>query len=246
MKTTLEWLAADWSAPPGIVAGTTLRSGGVSRDAWRSLNLAAHVGDDPGAVRENRRRFVVACRLPCEPLWLEQVHGTGIATRESASAGPADGLVAAEPGVVCAVLTADCLPVVLASSDGSRVGVAHAGWRGLAAGLLEAAVAALAVPAPHLLAWLGPAISQRAFEVGDEVRSAFVREDAAAAACFEPNERGRWQADLYGLARRRLDRLGVAGVYGGGRCTFGEPDAFFSYRRDGRCGRMATFIYRKA
>lgn len=241
---TVRWLAADWPAPGNVKAGTTLRDGGVSRGACAALNLAAHVGDHPEAVHENRRRFAEACRLPAEPAWLEQVHGTRVATPEDAAEAPADALVADRPGIVCAVLTADCLPVVFAATDGSEIGVAHAGWRGLSAGILEAAVARFAARPENLVAWLGPAISQAAFEVGGEVRHAFLQEDPGAAACFVPNARGRWQADLYALARRRLARLGVASVSGGGRCTFGEPDCFFSYRRDPACGRMATFIYR--
>ena len=242
--TSVRWLEADWPAPPGVVAGTTLRSGGVSRDPYASLNLGAHVGDDPEAVRSNRRRFVEACGLPAEPPWLRQVHGTHVISEGNAPDQPADAIVGKRPGAICAVLTADCLPVVFASADGGEIAAAHAGWRGLAAGVLEAAVAALTAPAGDVLAWLGPAISQAAFEVGGEVREVFVQSDPGAAGCFWQNERGRWQADLYGLARLRLERCGVMRVFGGGRCTFGEPDAFFSYRRDGQCGRLATFVYR--
>jgi YfiH family protein len=241
---TIDWLAADWPAPANVMAGTTLRRGGVSTGPCATLNLAAHVGDDPDAVRENRRRFVQACGLPAEPPWLEQVHGTRVATPGDVASAPADALVTDRPGVVCAVLTADCLPVAFAALDGSEVGVAHAGWRGLAAGVLEATVARFAAPPDRLLAWLGPAISQGAFEVGGEVRDALMKGDPGSYACFAPNVRGRWQADLYGLAGRRLKRLGLASVSGGGRCTHGEPDAFFSYRRDGACGRMATFVLR--
>jgi polyphenol oxidase len=238
------WLKADWPAPDGVVAGTTLRNGGVSRGAYQSLNLGAHVGDDPDAVRANRRRFAEACQLPAEPLWLRQVHGTRVATPgDHTPAEPADAIVSDRSGVACAVLTADCLPVVFASAGGGEVGVAHAGWRGLHAGVLEATIAAFAAPARELLAWLGPAISQAAFEVGHEVREAFGQDDPGAAAHFRRNDRGRWQADLYGLARQRLARAGVTQVFGGGRCTFGEPEAFFSYRRDGECGRMATFVF---
>lgn len=241
---SVAWLRAEWNAPPTVVAGTTHRRGGASRGAWESLNLASHVGDDPAAVAQNRRRFARACGLPSEPPWLEQVHGTRVATPGDAASAPADALVTDRPGLVCAVLTADCLPVVLAAADGSEVGVAHAGWRGLAAGVLEATVARFAAPSGALVAWLGPAISQPAFEVGDEVRQAFLGPDPGADGCFAANARGRWQADLYGLARRRLARLGVADVSGGGRCTFGEPELYYSYRRDGPCGRMATFVYR--
>ena len=243
----VQWLRADWPAPPGIVAGTTLRVGGASDGPYASLNLGAHVGDDPDAVRANRRRFVEVCGLPGEPPWLRQAHGTRVVAPDSAApAGPADAIVADRPGAVCAVLTADCLPVVFASSSGNEIAVAHAGWRGLSAGVLEATVAALAAPARELLAWLGPAISRAAFEVGDEVREVFVQTEPDAAVHFRRNDRARWQADLYGLARLRLERCGVAQVFGGGRCTFSEPEAFFSYRRDGQCGRMATFAYLKS
>ena len=255
-------LPADWPAPPGVVAFTTLRHGtGTSRppfDAFNLGNARDPAGDDPATVAANRAALVAHAGLPSAPHWLRQVHGTGVlpvdaalaagdATAERArmAAEPeADAAVTVVPGVVLAVLTADCLPVVLASASGEEIGVAHAGWRGLAAGVLEATVAAFAAPPRELLAWLGPAISQPAFEVGGEVREAFVRDDPGAAGHFLENEQGRWHADLYGLARRRLERSGVLRVFGGGRCTYGEPTAFFSYRRDGQCGRMATFAYR--
>lgn len=241
------WIPASFPLPlPGVVAGTTLRHGGSSGGPYTSLNLGAHVGDDPGAVARNRDLLREVCGLPAEPRWLDQVHGTRVADAGTATGTPeADGAVTDCAGIVCAVLTADCLPVVLAARDGSRVGVAHAGWRGLAAGILEATVTAMRLPAGDLLAWLGPAISQRAFEVGGEVRERFVEDDAGAAACFEANDRGRWQADLYGLARLRLRRCGITATGGGDRCTFTEVDDFFSWRRDGQCGRMATFVFRR-
>ena len=244
---SIEWIAAEWPAPSGIVAGTTLRKGGASAGAYASLNLAAHVGDAENAVRENRRRFTAACRLPAEPRWLAQVHGTTVAEAETCGTLPeADAIVAATPGAVCAVLTADCLPVLFTSEDGAEIGAAHAGWRGLGNGILEATLSRLATPPSHLMAWFGPAISQGAFEVGDEVRAFFLERDPEAAAGFTPNDRGRWHADLYFLAALRLRRAGLTRIYGGGRCTFGEPEAFFSYRRDGGCGRMATFVFRSA
>ena len=241
----LQWIRADWPAPPGVVAGTTLRQGGVSRDRYASLNLAAHVGDVETSVATNRRRFERACELPDEPLWLTQVHGTNVVRAAAAAGAPkADAIVSDRPGTVCAVLTADCLPVLFVSGDGRETSAAHAGWRGLSEGVLEETVAAMTTPPSGLMAWFGPAISQRAFEVGGEVRDAFVSRDAAAAGLFRPNERGRWQADLYGLAELRLRRRGVTRIYGGGRCTFSEPEAFFSFRRDGECGRMASFVFR--
>lgn len=240
-----DWLRADWPAPAGIVAGTTYRYGGVSAGAWHSFNLGAHVGDSNAAVSENLRRFRERCGLPGDPRWLQQVHGTTVVADPAAGDVPeADAAVTRARGLVCAVLTADCLPVALTTRDGRALGLAHAGWRGLAAGVLERAVTALDAAPGAVLAWLGPAISQPAFEVGDDVRDRFLALDESTAACFKKNTAGRWQADLYGLARQRLAAVGVNDVHGGGRCTFGEPYAFFSYRRDGQCGRMATFIYR--
>jgi YfiH family protein len=242
---TVQWIAAEWPAPPGVVAGTTLRQGGVSRGHYASLNLAAHVGDAEGSVEANRHRFVRACGLPAEPKWLTQVHGTNVVRFDSYDgSGPADAIVTNRPGQVCAVLTADCLPVLIAAEDGRELAAAHAGWRGLCSGILEATIASLDTPPANLVAWLGPAISQQAFEVGDDVRDRFLAQDRAAADYFSRNTRERWQADLYGLARLRLGKAGLGKHYGGGRCTFGEPESFFSYRRDGECGRMATFVYR--
>jgi len=244
VSTPISWLAADWPAPPSVVAGTTLRSGGVSTGSCGSLNLGSHVGDDADAVAENRRRLQVALDLPADPHWLEQVHGTHVVDAGVAGSRPAaDAAVARRPGVVCAVLTADCLPVLFAARDGSRVAAAHAGWRGLAGGVLEATMDALGGSPGDLVAWLGPAISQPAFEVGPEVRARFLAVDPATARCFRPGERDRWLADLYELARMRLAARGLHSVHGGGRCTFRETNAFFSYRRDGACGRMATLIY---
>ena len=240
-----DWLSPEWPAPPGVTALTTIRPGGISRGPFASMNLAAHVGDDPEAVAANRRALRAALDLPAEPLWLNQVHGTGVvdAGNGAGEATPeADAAVSVVAGKACAVLTADCLPVLLAAKDGRAVAAAHAGWRGLAAGVLEAAVARLGVPPDTLLAWLGPAISQAAFEVGDEVRAAFVAADPEAAAAFLPNAAGRWQADLYALARRRLSAAGVAAVYGGGECTYDDSGRFYSYRREARCGRMASII----
>jgi hypothetical protein len=241
----VEWIAADWPAPAGIVAGCSARQGGVSKGRYASLNLGAHVADDDAAVLENRRRLKARCDLPAEPSWLSQVHGTTVAVEPVVgSLATADAAFTSNAAVVCAVLTADCLPVLFSSTDGSELAVAHAGWRGLNAGVLEATVGEFSVPPGKILVWLGPAISQTAFEVGGEVRDAFLAYDAAAADCFVENQRGRWQADLYALARQRLASLGINQVFGGNFCTYGEPDRFFSYRRDGECGRMASFIYR--
>ncbi len=237
-----QWLLQpDWPAPASVRAAVTTRRGGVSTGPHASLNLAAHVGDDPAAVAENRRRVATALGLPAEPAWLQQVHGTTVA--RDGSAAMADASIATGPGRVCVVLTADCLPVLFAQGDGDCVGVAHAGWRGLAAGVLEATIAALGVPPHSLLAWLGPAIGADAFEVGDEVRAAFTSGDPGAATHFRAGRAGRWQADLEGLARRRLAAAGVTAIHGGGLCTFSDAARFYSYRRDGATGRMATMVW---
>lgn len=239
------WLRPDWPAPAGIVAGTTTRAGGVSEGVFASLNLGGHVGDDPSRVAENRRRFVADCGLRAEPGWLTQVHGTAVRVAGSTAPPEADAAIARDPGSTAAVLTADCLPILLCADRGDEIAAIHAGWRGLAAGIVAETIVRMKTPPERLLAWLGPAISQPAFEVGDEVRAAFAAADPGSRACFRRNDRGRWQADLYALARRRLGGAGVDAVYGGGLCTFTDRTRFFSYRRDGQCGRMATFIHRR-
>ena len=243
---TVSWLQADWPVAGTVVAGTTLRSGGASHGEFDALNLAAHVGDDPDAVLENRRRLQVDCELPTEPLWLRQVHGTTVARAAARpEQGEADAIISSEPHSVCAVLTADCLPVLFASDDATELGAAHVGWRGLCAGILEKTVAAMNASPERIFAWFGPAISQPAFEVGPELREMFVDQDKTADAHFSENDSGRWQADLYGLACMRLQGCGVTQIFGGGLCTHADQQQFFSYRRDGRCGRMASFIFRR-
>lgn len=235
-------IEAAWPAPPGVVAFTTLRAGGVSRGPYAGLNLATHVGDDAHAVRENRARLVRARALPAEPVWLDQVHGTRVVDA-ARGAAQADGVVARAPGVVCAVLTADCLPVFLCDRRARAVGLAHAGWRGLAAGVVERTVAALGVEAADVLAWLGPAIGPAAFEVGEEVRAEFVNADATSESAFRRTRPDHYHADLYALARRRLQRAGVTQIFGGGHCTFSDPARFYSYRRERVCGRMASVVW---
>ena len=243
--TALGWIEPDWPAPAHVRVLSTLRGGGTSIGPYASLNLAAHVGDDPRTVAANRLLLREAAHLPAEPLWLEQVHGIDVVRHDGAASPPprADAAFALEPRRVCAVLTADCLPVVLTDRRGTRVAVAHAGWRGLLGGVLGAAVAALAAPPGELLAWLGPAIGPDAFEVGSEVRESFVQRWPDSTGCFRPNDRGRQQADLYGLARLALERAGVAALHGGGWCTHREAARFFSFRRDGATGRMATLAW---
>jgi YfiH family protein len=242
---SVEWIKANWPAPDGIVAGCTTREGGVSEGKFTAFNLGAHVGDANEHVATNRQRFVSLCDLPAEPLWLNQVHGTDVAVDQQSVALPAaDAAVTTEPGRVCVVLTADCLPVLFVSSAGDEIAVAHAGWRGLCSGVLENSLLALRAPATDILAWFGPAISQKHFEVGSEVRQAFIGHDDQAAKFFVHNENGRWQADLYGLARQRLNQAGVVQIYGGDACTYDDSRRFFSYRRGGQCGRIACFIFR--
>jgi YfiH family protein len=241
--TSAEVLRPDWPVAARVRAAFTLRSGGVSLAPYDSLNVGAHVGDAPSAVSENRRRVRERLALPGEPAWLEQVHGTRVADLDAGDPGPADAVITRFAGRVCVVQVADCLPVLFAERDGSAVAAAHAGWRGLAAGILEAAVTGLGVEPARLLAWLGPGIGAAHFEVGDEVRSAFMARDADAARAFAANARGRWQCDLVALARRRLEQLGVGAVYGGRWCSYADRARFFSYRRDGRCGRMAALIW---
>jgi purine-nucleoside/S-methyl-5'-thioadenosine phosphorylase / adenosine deaminase len=246
---TRPWFEADWLAPRGVRALSTLRGdprSGASKAPYGCFNLGDHVGDDPAAVAENRRRLKVAAGLPSEPVWLSQVHGIEVADLDSPIArGFADAAIARGPGKVCAILTADCLPIVFATDSGDAVAAAHAGWRGLAAGVIEATVRAMDVLPGSLVAWLGPAIGPKQFEVGSEVREAFLEGDAQAGEAFEPNARGRFMADLNVLARRRLQGLGVSRIYGGGECTFTQADRYYSHRRDGVTGRQATLIWRE-
>jgi polyphenol oxidase len=238
-----EVIRPDWPAPASVRAAVTTRAGGVSRGPYASLNLGDHVGDDPLAVAQNRARLRAALDLAAEPSWLKQVHGIDVVEAGYGETGTvADGSYTDMMGTVCAVLTADCLPVLLCTRDGDRVAALHAGWRGLAAGVLEAGVLAMRAPGAELLAWLGPGIGADAYEVGDDVYRACTA-DAAAAGAFRANGPGKWFADMGALARLRLQGMGVEAVYGGGFCTWRERDRFFSYRRDGVTGRFATLIW---
>lgn len=236
-------LRADWPAPPGVHALQTTRLGGTSQGPYAGLNLATHCGDDPAAVARNRAWLRQALALPAEPAWLNQVHGCAVARPPLAGVPAADASVAEGQGQVCVVMTADCLPVLFCAEDGSAVAAAHAGWRGLAGGVLEATVASLRRPPSRLLAWMGVAIGPEAFEVGPEVREAFVAQDADAAACFRPGRPGKLQADLYALARLRLCRAGVERVYGGGLCSYSDAERFYSFRREPVSGRMASLAW---
>jgi len=238
------YLIPRWPAPSAVRAVSTTRGGGHSGGPFESLNLGLRCGDDPETVQRNRQVLTEDLRLRREPRWLRQVHGASVAG-DDADQGEleADASVTSQKGVACSVLTADCLPVLLCTLDGERVAAAHAGWRGLAAGVLEETVAEMGRPAETILAWMGPAIGAQVFEVGGEVRDVFHERDPGCGDCFAPSSRGRWLADLSALARRRLNRAGVTRIYGSGGCTYSEPERFFSYRRDCETGRMASLIW---
>jgi purine-nucleoside/S-methyl-5'-thioadenosine phosphorylase / adenosine deaminase len=236
-----DWIVPGWPAAGRVRSLVTTRAGGVSSGAFASLNLSARVGDDPDCVARNRA-ILRAC-LPAEPTWIKQVHGVAVmdldrATRET----EADGAVTRSPRRVCVVMTADCLPILLSDRAGQAVGVAHAGWRGLAAGVIENVVQAMGLPPGNLIAYIGPGIGARRYEVGDEVRRAFVDKDPSAAGSFAPGRDGKHFADLYALARARLAAAGVTDTYGGGFCTASD-ERFFSFRRDRTTGRMANLIW---
>lgn len=240
-------IVPDWPAPAAVRAVSTTRSGGVSLPPYESLNLGTHVNDDPLAVAENRRRLREYAGLSAEPVWLSQVHGTVVVDAGQAAIGTtADACFSAQAGVVCAIQTADCLPVLFCDTAGRVVAGAHAGWRGLVDGVLELTVAAMnaqGAASETILAWLGPAIGPDAFEVGDEVRAAFVAHDPAADIAFVAQPGGKWLADIFLLARLRLAAIGVGKIYGGGVCTVSDPVRFFSHRRDRLSGRQASLIW---
>jgi YfiH family protein len=247
-----DWIVPDWPAPPNVAALFTTRDvvNGSSSSAYASFNLGDHVGDNPMTVKKNRaalRRF-----LPNEPRWLKQVHGAGVVRLdEHDCAVPhsapqiGDAAFSRHPGTACAVLVADCLPILLCDHAGTVVAVVHAGWRGLAQGVIERTVCAIGTLPTRLMAWLGPAIGPNHFEVGEEVRQTFITNDERSGAAFIPHSsrEDKWFADLFLLARQRLQKAGVPEIYGGGICTFSDPAKFYSYRRDGNCGRMAGLIW---
>lgn len=234
----------EWPLPPGVAACSSTRIGGVSSPPYDSLNLGAHCGDSIDDVEENRRRLFAAAKMPSKPVWLEQVHGNDVLrlTGEPYAVKRADASWSNTPGIVCAVMTADCLPVLFCNKAGSEVAAAHAGWRGLCDGVLEATIANFKDHPNNIMAWLGPAIGPQAFEVGNDVRDAFLAKDSQAAHAFRPVGE-KYFADIYQLARQRLMHAGITQIYGGDRCTFTEHRDFFSYRRDRITGRMASFIW---
>lgn len=243
----MDLIAPEWAVPPNVRALCTTRSGGVSNGPYASLNLGTHVGDDAAQVMRNRA--IVAESMAARPVYMEQVHGTVVARLDARSGDgvQADGCFTREKGIACTIMVADCLPVLIAASDGSVIGAAHAGWRGACNGVVEATVAAMGVTPSSLVAWLGPCIGPEAFEVGDEVRAAFMARDERAARHFRDHGPGKWLADLQALARMRLQGLGVTRIDGndGARewCTVSNPSRFFSHRRDRVSGRFAAAVW---
>ena len=243
-KQTPGYISPDWPAPANIKALVTLRSGGYSGGSYSSFNLAEHTGDDPEAVSRNRALLRDYFRLPAEPVWLEQVHSRRVVMADTAAYGTAaDASWTGAAGSVCAVMTADCLPVLICDRAGSRVAAAHAGWRGLHAGVVGNTVTRLDCDPAELMVWLGPAIGPGAFEVGAEVVQAFIARDSQNSLAFTQNDERHWMCDLYRLARIELDTLGIDAVFGGNECTFTDSTRFYSYRRDGVTGRMASLIW---
>jgi polyphenol oxidase len=242
-----DWIVPEWPAPPHVQAFVTTRNGGASSGAYATMNLGRRTDDNPAALAENSRRLFGY--LPSTPVWMDQVHGSTVVTLEAsapAAAPIADAAITRHPGVVCAVLIADCLPILFANRAGSAVGVAHAGWRGLARGVVESTVAAFAglnIDAGELVAWIGPGIGSAAFEVGADVVDAFCGGDSGAAACFAPLGGDKWNGDLASLAKRRLRAAGIAAIAGGGFCTYTDASRFFSYRRQHASGRMAALAW---
>lgn len=247
-------LPAAWPAPRSIHGFTTLRHGpGLSKPPFDSFNMGLRSGDDEAAVLHNRSQLADMAHLPSAPHWLRQVHGTGVARFDGdvlSNEPEADAAVTSTPGLVLAILTADCLPVLFAAKDGSEVGAAHAGWRGLAAGVLETTIAEMRTPADQLVAWLGPAAGPQNYEIGVEVYDAFVAQDWSAGRAFTSTRPHHWNVDLYALARRRLEKAGLRAhdIHGGGLCTIADPQSFYSHRRStsdesGRTGRMASLVW---
>ncbi len=241
--TTPEFITPDWDAPPTVHGACSTRRGGVSEAGFASLNLASHVADDLERVEQNRRILAQALNLPAQPEWLTQTHSIDVIDVAHTRNRNGDAALTRRPGQVLAVLTADCLPVLFCNRQGSEIAAAHAGWRGLLGGILEQTVAAMQSDNEQIMAWLGPAIGPAHFEVGAEVREAFIRHDAQAASAFVQNRPVHYLADLYQLARQRLKRQGVGAISGGEHCSFSDSARFYSYRREAKTGRMASLIW---
>jgi hypothetical protein len=239
----IETILPNWNFPPGVRACCTTRTGGVSAAPFDSLNLALHVGDDAARVVQNRELLRQQLELPAEPCWINQTHGIRTVTLEQEITRDADAAVTRVPGTIAVVMTADCLPVLLCNRDGSEVGAVHAGWRGLQAGVIQSALATMKSPNQQLLAWIGPGISQACFEVGDEVRTAFMDVMQDAQTCFSAHGEGHWLCDLGGLAERVLKSQGVGKVFRDSYCSYRDADRFYSYRRAAATGRMASLIW---
>lgn len=243
MSTALRLLTPAWPAPAAVRACFTTRHGGVSRGPWHGLNLALHVGDEAAAVHANRALLQEHLGLAESPCWVEQVHGSTVVRAPAGAGAAADAVITTAPGVACAIMVADCLPVLLCAADGSEVAAVHAGWRGLDGGVIAAAVGAFACPPAALLAWLGPAIGPRAYQVGADLRTRFIAADAAHVAAFHADGEA-WTMDLAQIARRQLAQLGVHRVWQHAACVCTQAEDYYSFRRDRQTGRMAALIWR--
>jgi YfiH family protein len=237
------WISATWGAPAWIRAGVTTRTGGFSKAPYDELNLASHVGDDASLVAKNRHYLQCLLRLKTDPVWLNQVHGNRIINADAIESLDADGAFTDTPGTVCTVMTADCVPVLLCNKSGTRVAAVHVGWKGFCTGVLDNALNVFAEDIPGIHVWIGPHISSRNYEVGDDVRTACLAKDSTLALAFSANNRGRWQADLERMIRHDLEKHGVGQIVSSGYCTFADRSRFYSYRRDGQSGRMATLVW---
>lgn len=246
-----DFLTPDWPAPANIKAFTTTRKTGLSEGSYACFNIATHVNDNGQHVKQNRERLKQELNLLNEPIWLEQVHGTQVLNADQCPPGnsqtcQADASYTCLSNKTCVVMTADCLPVLICNRQGTKVAAVHAGWRGLQAGVIESTIDAMQEDPQDLLLWFGPAIGPEAFEVGDEVRQAFIDELPETAEAFRFHNPGHWLADIYQLARMRLQKKSVDQIYGGGLCTYTDRERFYSYRRDGETGRMASLIWRES
>lgn len=242
---TNNWITPDWPAPLGIKAASTLRTGGISKGDFASWNLADHVNDDADHVKINRQRLRQQLQLPSKPIWLNQIHGNRVITATNdATNTSADASYSRQAGIICTVMTADCLPLLLCSKDGLCVAAVHCGWRGLLAGIINQTCLAMKLSNDSLV-WMGPAIGSQVFTVGSEVRQLFIANNAAYRPAFVGQAKGKWLADIYRIARINLAEIGITQIYGGNRCTYSENQHFFSYRKQNQTGRMATLIWRE-